>query len=258
MKKHKSWQKLWLITLFYGAVEPKGENSLTEHILNCIGVFILVLDEIHMNTTVHMYISGPWDPYLLVKHHMHSMWLDVSSVFPQENQYVLDGGIVRQTPQSHAVPHTCHCCRWGHECGGWHNRQDGGWGHGNQWGRWVSVQYLTHKCWSYMTGNAHHQKDFCQFIAPGVEMMDELCSTCRYWYCLPPRKHTFCVSVSLNALIYGDNLPILCWFYICWNFTRSGLWIHASQTITLGLALKNNYDFFLGFFLCFFIFDCSM
>ncbi len=158
-----------------------------------------------MNTTVHMYISVPWDPYLLVKHHMHSMWLDVSGVFPQENQYVLDGGIVRQTPQSHAVPHTCHCCRWGHECGGWHNRQDGGWGHGNQWGRWVSVQYLTHKCWRYMTGSAHHQKYFCLFIAPGVEMMDELCSTCRYWYCLSPRKHTFGVSVSLNALIYGDN-----------------------------------------------------
>lgn len=197
-----------------------------------------------------MYISVPWDPYLLVKHHMHSMWLDVSGVFPQENQYVLDGGIVRQTPQSHAVPHTCHCSRWGHECGGWHNRQDGGWGHGNQWGRWVSVQYLTHKCWSYMTGSAHHQKDFCLFIAPSVEMMDELCSTCRYWYCLSP----WCVCILKCPYIWRQlNLPILCWFYICWNFTRSGLWIHAlpvfwaSQTITLGLALKTHSRFFFRF-----------
>ncbi len=29
-------------------------------------------------------------------------------------------------------------------------------------------------------GSAHHQKDFCLFIAPGVEMMDELWSTCKY------------------------------------------------------------------------------
>ncbi len=176
------------------------------------------------------------------------MWLDVSGVFPQENQYVLDGGIVRQTPQSHTVPYICQCCRWGHECGGWHNIQVWGWGHGNQWSRWVSVQYLTDKCWSYMMGSAHHHKDFCLFIAPGVEMMDELWSTCKYWYCLPPCNHTFGVSVSLNALIYGDNLTILCWFYICWNLIRSGLWIHAlpvwaSQTITLGLALKTHSRF---------------
>ncbi len=28
--------------------------------------------------------------------------------------------------------------------------------------------------------SSKHQKDFCLFIAPGVEMMDELWSTCKY------------------------------------------------------------------------------
>lgn len=32
----------------------------------------------------------------------------------------------------------------------------------------------------YMTRNAYYQEDICLFIAPGVEMMDELSSNWRY------------------------------------------------------------------------------
>lgn len=59
--------------------------------------------------------------YLLVEHHVHSMRFDVRSVFPQENQYILDGGIVRQTPHSQAVADTGYCSGGGHECGWRHH-----------------------------------------------------------------------------------------------------------------------------------------
>ena len=44
-------------------------------------------------------------PYLLVQHHVHSVWSDVPGELAQEGEDVLDGGGVGQPSESQAVSH---------------------------------------------------------------------------------------------------------------------------------------------------------